>query len=141
MLRIRSITGHLFLYALALTLPLMLASALIGWAYIRQEGHRIESLAERQVQLVVSQIESRLAGFRGTLEVLAVGPPLIGGDMNGVRSVLAQMRFPSDIWFTVRDRNGRQLLNTKMPPEAKLPTFIGRGDLQIFIGGYPTRRT
>ena len=137
MLRIRSITGHLFLYALALTLPLMLASALIGWAYIRQEGQRIDSLAERQVQMVASQIDSRLAAFRATLDVLAVGPLLLEGDTNDLRSWLEQMHLPQDIWFTVRDRGGQQLLNTKTPRGERLPAFAGRGDPVIFTEGRP----
>jgi len=46
MRRMSSITGHLLLYALALALPILLMSGLVGWAYVRQEERRIEGLAE-----------------------------------------------------------------------------------------------
>src|SRR5918994_2441628 len=90
MLRFRSITGHLFLYALALTLPILLVSGFIGWAYVRQEGQRIDSLAERQVQAVASQIDNRLAAFRATLNVLSVGSQVIDGNMDDLRFRLGQ---------------------------------------------------
>ncbi len=137
MLRPRSITGHLFLYALALTLPVLLVSGFIGWAYVRQEGQRIDSLAERQVQAMASQIDNRLATFRATLNVLSVGSQVTEGGMDDLRLRLGQMNLPSEIWFTVRDRNGQQLLNTATPQEERLPAFVGRGDPVIFTEGRP----
>ncbi len=135
MLRPRSITGHLFLYALALTLPILLVSGFIGWAYVQQEGQRIDSLAERQVQTIASQIDNRLAAFRATLNVLSVGSQVLDGNMDDLRSRLGQMNLPSEIWFTVRDRNGRQVLNTAVAPGEPLPAFSGRGDPVIFENG------
>src|ERR671913_2394788 len=137
MLRLRSITGHLFLFALALTVPIMLVSGFIGWAYIRQEAHRIDSLTERRAQTVASQIDNRLATLEATLNVLSVGPEVLAGDMDDVRSRLEEMKLPPGIWFTVRDRNGQQLLNTAVLPGEQLPTFPGRGDPVIFDEGRP----
>jgi two-component sensor histidine kinase len=136
-LSIRSITGHLFLFALALTVPIMLVSGFIGWAYIRQEAHRIDSLAERQAQTVASQIDNRLAALEATLNVLSVGPEVLAGDMDDVRSRLEEMKLAPGIWFTVRDRNGQQLLNTAVLRGEQLPTFPGRGDPVIFDEGRP----
>jgi two-component sensor histidine kinase len=135
MLRPRSITGHLRLYALALTFPILLASSFIGWAYLRQEGNRINSLAERQAHAVALQIDSHLAAFQATLNVFSASPTLLEGDMNDFRSRLQQTDHPSDVWFTVRDENGQQLLNTSTPRGARLPTFLGRGDPVIFTEG------
>src|SRR3712207_4640482 len=115
MLRFRSITGHLFLYAVALTLPILLVSSFIGWAYVRQEAARIDSLAERQVQAMASQIDNRLATFRATLNVLSVGSQVGDAKLDDLRSRLGQMNLPSEIWFTVRDRSGQQILNTATP--------------------------
>ncbi|WP_201864878.1 sensor histidine kinase [Microvirga soli] len=135
--RTRSITGHLFLFALALTLPIMLVSGFVGWAYLRQEEHRIDGLAERQAQSVVSQIDNRLAAFQASLDVLSVSPMLLEGDMDDFRSRLEQTNFPPDVWFTIRDENGQQLLNTRTPRGARLPAFVGRGDRVIFTEGRP----
>ncbi|GEO18656.1 sensor histidine kinase [Microvirga aerophila] len=135
MLRPRSITGHLRLYALALTFPILLASSFIGWAYLRQEGQRINSLAERQAQAVALQIDSRLAAFQATLNVFSASPTLLEGDMDDFRSRPEQTDHPSDVWFTVRDENGQQLLNTTAPRGARLPAFLGRGDPVIFTEG------
>jgi cytochrome b561 len=56
----RTITGHLFLYALALAVPILLMSSFIGWASIRQENQRVESLAERQAVQAVPATDNRL---------------------------------------------------------------------------------
>jgi two-component sensor histidine kinase len=133
--RTHSITGHLFLFALALTLPIMLVSGFVGWAYLRQEQQRIDGLAERQAQSVVSQIDNRLAVFQASLDVLSVSPMLLEGDMDDFRSRLEQTNLPTDVWFTIRDENGQQLLNTRMPHGAQLPAFVGRGDPVIFTEG------
>ncbi|WP_262270474.1 sensor histidine kinase [Microvirga yunnanensis] len=135
--RVRSITGHLFLYALALTLPILLVSGFIGWAYVRQEGQRIDRLAEQQAQSITSQIDNRLASFQATLDVLATSPNLLEGNMDDFRSRLEQTTLPPDVWFTVRDRNGQQLINTRTPRGARLPAFVGRGDPVIFTEGRP----
>jgi hypothetical protein len=137
MLRIRSITGHLFLFALGLTLPIMLLSGFIGWAYLRQEGQRIDRLAEQQVQSVAAQIDNRLAALRATLNVLATNPVLLEGDMDSFRSRLEQTNLPADIWLTVRDKTGQQLLNTRTARGTRLPAFAGRGDPVIFTEGRP----
>ena len=104
MLRMSSITGHLFLFALALALPILLMSGLIGWAYVSQEERRIERLAERQTAQVVSQIDNRLEAYRAMLDVLAVGRRVLDGDMEGLRSQLEQVHITPGIWFTVRRR-------------------------------------
>lgn len=130
--RAHSITGHLFLLALALTLPIMLLSGFIGWAYLRQEGQRIDRLAEQQVQSVAAQIDNRLAAVQATLRVLATNPTLREGDIEGFRIRLEQANLPADVWFTVRNKAGQQLLNTSRPRETPLPAFEGRGDPVIF---------
>jgi len=135
--RARSITGHLFLFALALTLPVLLLSGFIGWAYLRQEGQRIDRLAEQQVQSVIAQIDNRLAAYQATLNVLATNPELVEGNMDRFRSRAEQVKLPSDVWLTVRNKAGQQLLNTSTPREAALPAFAGRGDPVIFAGGLP----
>jgi two-component sensor histidine kinase len=137
MLRIGSITGHLFLYALALALPILLMSGIIGWAYIRQEQRRIEGLAEREAGQVVAEIDNRLEAYRAMLDVLSVDPSMLGGDLEGFRARLEQMKIPADIWFVVRGRNGQQVLNTAVPQGERLPAFPGRGDPVIFGEGKP----
>jgi hypothetical protein len=115
----------------------MLVSGFVGWAYLRQEQQRIDSLAERQAQSVVSQIENRLAAFQASLDVLSVSPMLLEGDLEDFRSRLEQTNFPPDVWFTIRDERGQQLLNTRTPRGARLPSFVGRGDPVIFTEGRP----
>jgi two-component sensor histidine kinase len=115
----------------------LLLSGFIGWAYLRQEGQRIDRLAEQQVQSVAAQIDNRLAAVQATLNVLANNPMLLDGDMDQFRSRLEQTNLPPDIWFTVRDKTGQQLLNTRTPRGTALPAFAGRGDPVIFTEGQP----
>src|SRR6187200_1634574 len=111
MFQVRSITGHLLLYGLALVLPILVMSGVIGWAYLRQEEQRIDNLAEAQVVAVTSEIHNRLDTIRATLNVLSVGPSVVAGDVEDVRRRLEQIGMPPGVWFTLRDRDGRQLLN------------------------------
>ncbi|HEX2137412.1 MAG TPA: sensor histidine kinase [Microvirga sp.] len=112
-------------------------SGLTGLAYIGQEEKRIESLSERQAAQVVSQIDNRLEAYRAMLNVLAVDPKIIDGDIEDIRRRLEQMNMPPDIWFTIRDRKGQQILNTAVPRGERLPAFPGRGDAVIFDEGKP----
>ena len=135
MRQIRSITGHLLLFALALALPILLMSGLIGWAYIRQEEERIDRLAETQVATVTSEIENRLNTLRATLNVLVVSPSVMAGNVDDIRARLAHMSMPEGVWFVLRDHSGQQLLNTKLPPGTPLPRFGSEGDDLIFEQG------
>jgi two-component sensor histidine kinase len=132
MFQVRSITGHLLFYALALVLPILVMSGFIGWAYLKQEERRIDSLAEAQVAAVSSDIQNRLDAIRATLNVLSVGPSVVAGDVGDIRRLLEQIAIPQGVWFTLRDQDGRQLLNTRMPSGEPLPTFKGQGDPVIF---------
>jgi hypothetical protein len=134
MLRISSITGHLFLYALALVLPILLMSGLIAAAYLDQEESRIESLAERQARQTASDIDNKLEAYRATLNVLAVSPNVLGGEIEEVRNRLAQIQVEGGVWFVMRDGEGRQLLNTRIPPGQTLPAFKAEGDPEVFSG-------
>src|SRR5215213_8735588 len=135
MLRTRSITGHLLLYALALATPILLMSGFIGWAYIRQEEKRIDRLAETQVASVASDIENRLQAFKATLNVLSVSPSVVTGNVDEIRARLKQIDMPEGVWFVLRDPTGRQILNTKLPAGVALPTFAAEGDDIIFQEG------
>jgi two-component sensor histidine kinase len=137
MVRIRSITGHLLFYALALSLPILIMSGLIAWGYLRQEERRIDRLSETQIANATSEIESRLATFRATLTTLSVSPSVLNADVEDIRSRLERIGVVGGVWFTLRDRNGRQLLNTRKPPGAPLPAFRGQGDSIIFDEGKP----
>ena len=123
MLRISSITGHLFLYALALVLPILLMSGLIAAAYLDQEESRIESLAERQAHQTASDIDNKLEAYRATLNVLAVSPNVLGGEIEEARNRLAQIQVEGGVCFVMRDGEGRQLLNTRIPPGQTLPAL------------------
>src|SRR3954451_23125666 len=115
MFQVRSITGHLLLYALAVVLPILVMSGSIGWAYLGQEERRIDGLAETQLAAVNSEIQNRLDAIRATLNVLSVEPSVVAGDLAGTRRLLEQISAPGGVWFTLRDQTGRQLLNTRQP--------------------------
>jgi two-component sensor histidine kinase len=134
MLRVDTITGHLLLYALALVLPILLMSSLIAGAYLEQEENRIESLAERQARQTVSDVDNRLEAYRATLNVLAVSPNVLEGEIEDVRTRLNQIRLEGGVWFVMRDREGRQLLNTRLPPGQPLPAFKAEGDPEVYAG-------
>ncbi len=135
--RLRTITGHLLLFAVGLSWPLMIMAGVIGWAYLRQEEARINLLAERQAAFIVSEIDTRIEAYRATLNVLAAAPQVLGGSPDEVRALLGKLKLDPDLWFTLRDRSGRQLVNTALPEGQPLPTFAGRGDPVIFDQGQP----
>jgi hypothetical protein len=111
MLRFRTITGHLFLYALAFAVPILLMSSFIGWAYIRQENQRVESLAERQAAQVVSAIDNRLDAYRSMLNVLSGSLDVLQGNMEEVHYRLEQYLLTETAWAGV---GLRELLATEL---------------------------
>jgi two-component sensor histidine kinase len=137
MLRDRSITGQLFLFALAFGAPLLLLSGIIGWNYVRQEDRRLEDLAITQANTIVAQLENLLATYMASLKVLAVQPAVTSGNLEEVRAGLDRIGFEEGLWFTLRDRKGRQLVNTLAAPGEGLPVFSGKGDSVIFGKGKP----
>ena len=111
MLQFRTITGHLFLYALALAVPILLMSSFIGWASIRQENQRVESLAERQAVQVVPAIDNRLDAYRSMLNVLSGSLDVLKGNMEEVRYRLEQNLLTETAWAGV---GLRELLATEL---------------------------
>jgi hypothetical protein len=69
---------------LALALPILLVSGVIGWASIRQD-ERSDRLAETQVATVTLESENRLNTVRAILNVPAVNPSLIAGNIDDIR--------------------------------------------------------
>jgi two-component sensor histidine kinase len=135
MFRDRTITGHLFLFALAFGGPLIILSGIIGWSYVRQEERRIENLALAQVGSIVAQIDNLLATHIASLNVLSLDPTIAAGNLEEFRARLFQIGFEEGLWFTLRDRSGQQLLNTSVFPKQTLPKFVGKGDPVIFENG------
>jgi hypothetical protein len=96
-------------------------------------------LAERQAAQVVSDLDNRLEAYRATLNVLAVSPKVLEGDMEAVRSQLELTKIPADIWFTVRDRNGQQLLKS-CREESRFQPSRAAATPSSSTRGHPIRR-
>ena len=97
-----------------------LANAYVGYRAERAEaGRRTLDLARSLALVVERDTQGRLAA----LQVLALSPPLRGGDLDGSRAqaeaVLAQQMPGANILLLRED--GQQALNTAIPPGEPLP--------------------
>lgn len=108
----------LILLALAALLPLILLSALIGVAWLRQQQREMESSALERVRRVTAVLERELASQIDLLRVLSESP-LLDADLNetAVLTMLERSRRQMPQWrfVSLSDREGNRLVDAPAP--------------------------
>jgi signal transduction histidine kinase/CheY-like chemotaxis protein len=106
---------------LVLILPLLALTVIPTSVYIASERDRLEAVARVAREDVLSMMDRELSGKIGILRALASSPLLDVGDLNGfdaqAREVIGHERFH----IILRDREGRQLINTAAAKGVPLP--------------------
>jgi PAS domain S-box-containing protein len=106
----------LFLVALVLAAALLLVSE-VERASRRQAEQQLLATT-RALSLVV---DGELKRYEGIVRVLAASDRVAARDWPAVDAQGRRMLPEDDAWLVVSDRNGRQLVNTRLPPGSPLP--------------------
>lgn len=120
-----SLKSRIISFSLVLTLLLAGAAAVVVQQVERYgRSQRQAQLLEttRALSLVVS---SRLEGYERLLTALAASDAVRSGDYAAVDRQARAALTSADTWITLGTRDGRQLVNTRLAPGARLP----RGNL------------
>ncbi len=117
---------HLLALTAAMLLP-VLAFALIG-VYDSAQARRAEAQAEMQVLAVSSGegVERGLATILAIAQVLATSPVLQARDLRAFRQAADDVAHARGVSVVLRNRSGDQLVATRVPPDAPLPTCRAR---------------
>jgi PAS domain S-box-containing protein len=112
-----------FIWTAGALLLLALASAAFVVAEVNRLARRQaeEQLVEttRALSLVV---EGELRRFEGMLRALSTSEALARGDYDRFDAQARRLFAGDDVWIVLGDRSGRQLVNTRLPRGAALPT-------------------
>ncbi|WP_164857193.1 ATP-binding protein [Sphingomonas crocodyli] len=112
--------GFLRLLALLLAVALVSTAILVGSAeyFARDQAKRQMAETARALSRV---LDGDFARHEALLRALSQSPSVAAHDWEAVDAqARASLRTP-DAWIVVGDRNGRQVVNTKLPRGAKLP--------------------
>ena len=122
--RPRSLAWHLAALCFALVLPILILAAILVWSYAQAERERIEQDALRTAHEVIAETDLEFAGLIATTKVLAQSRQLQRGDLDGFDAQARDVYQQIGINVVLRDRESRQLVNTRLPRGAPLPTNV-----------------
>ncbi len=122
--RARPLAWHLAVLCLALVVPILVLAASTAWLYAGFERARIEREALGEAHQVMAAADREFAGLIATLKVLSLSPFLQNGDVNGFDAQAREVQRRIGINVVLRDRESRQLINTRVPHGDPLPTSV-----------------
>lgn len=126
-----SVNAHLSVLTLMVLLPVLVLSGvgIIKLSNAGREQYRQQGL--QAVRGVETDLDRELAGIRITLQVLATAESLQTGDLARFYRQAMEVVRQEDLHVVLRDRDGQQLVNTRVPfgtplPKANVPTADDR---------------
>jgi signal transduction histidine kinase/CheY-like chemotaxis protein len=121
----RPVGRHLAAFAVALAVPILIFAGTVLWQFAARERARLEEGALDAARAAAVAIDRELAGLSSALEVLVLSTALRTGDLPRFHGQAVEVRRRLGLTASLRDANGQQLLNARMPWGADLP----RGNL------------
>jgi PAS domain S-box-containing protein len=118
--RLPSLRSRLVLFAGALLLPALLAGALTLYAGYREARSQVERQLQETTRALSLVVDRQFGQAEALLWSLSASRLLRAADYAGFDSLARDaVRIP-DAWVVVEE-NGRQLVNTRLPPGSPLP--------------------
>ena len=112
---------HLVVFGLALTLPLIGLCAVTTIYYASAESARLEEQTQVILNSMTAAVDREFSGQITMLHALATSPALEDINLSRFRVQAAELARSENVDFVLRDRTGRQLVNTYFPANASLP--------------------
>ncbi|KQY12947.1 hypothetical protein ASD28_27455 [Massilia sp. Root133] len=117
-MRIRT---RLLLLILAILVPALLAAVLAVWYVYQEERRAQETSVKEAVRAFTLLVDNELEIREGILRTLANSPALARGDLDTFYHHAHSVAPRGETAILLLDRDGRQLLNTRVAPGAPLP--------------------
>lgn len=115
---------HLAALCFALVLPILTVAGMLAWSDVEADRVRIEHETLRASREVMSVIDHELAGLVATTQVLSLSRFLQTGDLEGFDEQARDVFRLLGINVVLRNRSSQQLINTRLPRGAALPTNV-----------------
>lgn len=120
----RSLAWHLAALCFALVLPVLILAAILAWSYAQAERGRIEQDALSTAHRVMAATDREFAGLIATTNVLALARSLQRDDLDGFDAAARDVHRQIGINVVLRNRESRQVVNTRVPRGTPLPTNV-----------------
>ncbi|MGG5809011.1 PAS domain-containing protein [Falsiroseomonas sp. CW058] len=146
----RPIFWHLALFGAALAATVLALAAGLGWTYLTGERARLHRMAGETAATAAAALDRDLGGLVDAIGVLSLAPSLQDGDLPHFDGLARGVRDMLGVNVVLRDVEGTQLVNTRLPRGAPLPRIgaldsdrtvlaTGRPDVSNVITGAVAR--
>ncbi len=120
----KPLAWHLVVLCLALILPIIALGSMLAWSYAAAERARIERNALENAHEVIADADREFANLIAISKVLALSRSLQEGDLDAFDAQARRVYRQIGINVVLRDLQGRQMVNTRLPKGAPLPTNV-----------------
>ena len=119
------LTWHIAALCAAVAVPLLLLAGFLLYGAAQGERGRLENEARGSARDIAILLERELAGMAAMLQGLATSMSLQSGDLRTFDRRLRGLPRGEDSAYVLRDLNGQQLINTRLPWGTPLPRTGG----------------
>lgn len=132
-----SVRNYLFIMGSAILLPTMLFAAILFRRYYDSEIGRIDQELQSDARELASNIDRDLQGKIVTLETLATAGSIEARDYGRFYARATIIKAVAGVDISLRDRDGEQLVNTRVAQGTPLPRNLRPIDEQVAASKKP----
>ncbi len=129
--------GYLFVMVLAILLPVVVFAGVLFWRYYDSELARIDQALENNARDIALDIDRDLQGKIVTLETLATAGSMDSHDYARFYERAMKVKDVAGVDISLRDRDGQQLANTRVPWGTPLPHNLFPSDDEVVAAKKP----
>jgi PAS domain S-box-containing protein len=114
-----SIVRRLVVFALGLAVPILIFGAVVLWQFAGAARERLEADALGRARMEAAAVDREVASLIATLEALTLSNALQRGDVTAFREQMQELHRRSGLPATLRDPDGRRLIDLGAEPMAE----------------------
>ena len=127
-----SLQGYLVLVAVAVLVPVLVFATVVFWRYADSELARVDEDLQGHAREVALTIDRDLQGLQHTLQTLSIAQLIRTRNFSAFHGQATRIRNFTGVDILLRDRNGQQLMNTRVPYGTPLPApYQTEGDDEV----------
>ncbi len=120
----KPLARHLVALCLTLVLPMIVLGGLLAWSYAEAERARLEQDAIGIAHEILAATDREISDLIAITKVLSASRSLQRGDLDAFDAMARDVYQQIGINVVLRDLHSHQLVNTRLPRGAPLPTNV-----------------